>query len=124
MKYILLLSMMLLSVASCVIAQEEEEYKGKDLTMPEVVKATNPAYPEEARKNNIEGIVYVKALIGAKGDVKKVKISKSDNKVFDKSALDAIRNWKFKPGTVADKAVPIWVTIPVKYKLEKGEKKK
>jgi outer membrane biosynthesis protein TonB len=86
MKHLLLLSMMLLSIASYVIAQEEEEYKGKDLTMPAVVQATNPSYPEEARKKNIEGIVYVKALIGANGDVEKVKIAKSANKVFDQSA--------------------------------------
>jgi len=78
----------------------------------------NVVYPEEARKAGTEGKVFVMAYITEKGEVEKVKIEKSENKVFDNAAITAVKNTKFKSGMKDKKAVAAWVTIPIVFKLK------
>lgn len=75
-------------------------------------------YPEEARKANKSGEVYVDALISENGTVKEVKIKKSSDKIFDQAAINAMKKAKFKPGTKDKKPVETWITMPIKFKLK------
>jgi len=85
---------------------------------PEVVHRVEPAYPDLARKAGIEGMVVVKVLIGTKGDVEKVEIVKS-HPMLDDSAMDAAKQFKFKPGKQRDRFVKVWMTIPFTFRLKK-----
>ena len=78
----------------------------------------NVVYPEMARKGGIEGKVIVRALIDKKGKVLKTEIEKSDSKILDQSAINAIRKTKFTPATKDNKPFKFWVTIPVMFKLK------
>ncbi|UCF62993.1 MAG: energy transducer TonB [bacterium] len=85
---------------------------------PEVVHRVEPAYPDLARKAGIEGMVVVKVLIGTKGDVEKVEVVKS-HPMLDDAAMDAARQFKFKPGKQRDRFVKVWMTIPFTFRLKK-----
>jgi protein TonB len=74
-----------------------------------VIKHVNPVYPELAKKAGIEGMVVVKVLVNTKGDVEKAEIFKS-HALLDKAAIDAARQFKFKPGKQRDKYVKVWVS--------------
>jgi len=93
-----------------------------------VVERTNPVYPDSAKKKGLEGTVYVQVFVDTAGMPTKAKVVKSDNPLFDRPSLDAIRNWRFTPAQVGGKPVGVWVTVPFRYKLakdvEKTEKKK
>ncbi|HPI19575.1 MAG TPA: M56 family metallopeptidase [Candidatus Kapabacteria bacterium] len=93
---------------------ELDELPGCDLK--ELSK--NIVYPEDARKEGKEGKVFVSAYVNVKGEVEKVKIEKSDNTFFDKAAITAVKNTKFKPGMKDKKPVAAWVTIPINFKLK------
>jgi len=74
-------------------------------------------YPEEAKKNKVQGKVYVKAIINEKGDVEKVTIEKGENNLLEEAALKAIKATKFTPGELKGKKVKAEVVIPVMFKL-------
>ncbi|HEX7150952.1 MAG TPA: TonB family protein [Thermoanaerobaculia bacterium] len=57
-----------------------------------------PGYPEEARLRGWEDECVVRYVIGTNGRVKEASIIKHAQKdVFEKEALKAIRNWRFRP---------------------------
>jgi protein TonB len=85
---------------------------------PEVIKRVEPTYPDLARKAGIEGMVVVKVLISTKGDVEKVEVVKS-HPMLDDAAMDAAKQFKFKPGKQRDRFVKVWMTIPFTFRLKK-----
>lgn len=74
-------------------------------------------YPELARRARIQGMVYIRVLVGADGSVEQVKILQSDHMYLEAEALRAARNAKFTPGQQNGEAVRVWVVIPVSFKL-------
>jgi TonB family protein len=79
--------------------------------------AHNVVYPQSAKENKIEGTVFIKTVIDAKGDVSSTTVERSLNAECDKAAETAIKKTKFNPGIKNGKAVECKVTIPVKFKL-------
>jgi periplasmic protein TonB len=76
-------------------------------------------YPEIARKAGVEGRVYINVLIDEKGNVIDTKVLKSlGNNGCDEAAIAAIRSVKWTPAKQRDKAVKVWVGIPVVFKLK------
>jgi protein TonB len=58
----------------------------------------NPEYPMRARQRGIEGWVTIEFTISKAGTVQNPHILASHpRKIFDKSALQAIRKWKYNP---------------------------
>jgi protein TonB len=76
----------------------------------------SPAYPEWAREAGIEGRVVLHALVGRDGRVKRVSV-KRDVRGLTDSARDAIARWIFRPATFGGRPVPVWVEIPVDFRL-------
>ena len=79
-----------------------------------------PKYPRLARKRGIEGIALYEVWLDENGQqVKQVLISSSGATMLDKSALDAIKKWKFSPHTVGGQKMAHRVQIPVRFKLDR-----
>ena len=89
---------------------------------PEVIKQVKAIYPEAARKDSAQGTVWVKVLIDESGNVATVNVVKSDNKLFDKAAIDAVKQWAFHPALMKGNPVAVWVTIPFRFVLADGDK--
>jgi len=77
----------------------------------EPVKIVKARYPGLAIANGIQGQVVIRAHITESGDVDNVELVKSTDKSLDKAAMDAVRQWKFKPLVANGKAVSVWTTI-------------
>lgn len=84
---------------------------------PEEIKRVNPTYPELAKKAGIEGTVVVKVLVNTKGDIEKVEVLKS-HPLLDEAAIEAAKQFKFKPGKQRDRLVKVWVSIPFNFRLK------
>ena len=63
-------------------------------------------------------MVAVKVTINEKGLVEEVSVAKSSRVEFEKPALEAVRNWKFKPASKDGVAVKSRVVIPIKFAQE------
>ena len=76
-------------------------------------------YPDIARKAGIEGRVIVNVLVGTDGTVKDTKILRSlGHTGCDEAAVDAIKAIRWRPAKQRDRAVQVWVGIPVIFKLK------
>ena len=75
-------------------------------------------YPEIARRNNIEGMVVVQALIDRNGKVVRTMIVSSDNKVFEASAVEAVTQTVFTPAVQNKVPVAVWIQVPILYQLQ------
>lgn len=75
-------------------------------------------YPEAAKREGIEGKVYVLAFIDEKGNVANAKVIKGAGYGLDEAALDAVKQTKFTPGKQRGKPVKVQVTIPIVFKLK------
>jgi protein TonB len=89
------------------------------LAIPRYRENTHPVYPLIARIRGHEGIVILSVEIFADGSVGSLKIKKSSGyTVLDKSALEAVKTWKFEPGRKIGNPVVMWVDVPVKFVLK------
>ncbi len=75
-------------------------------------------YPEIAIKAQIQGKVYVMALVNENGGVDDVKVLKGIGGGCDEAAVEAVKATKFTPGQVKGKNVKVKVALPVVFKLK------
>ena len=81
-------------------------------------------YPPEAAKNNIQGRVIVQFVVDKTGEIGEVKVVRSVDKDLDKEAVRIIKTLpKFIPGRQNGRAVAVWYTLPVTFKLSSVRQK-
>ncbi|HLA26400.1 MAG TPA: energy transducer TonB [Syntrophales bacterium] len=77
-----------------------------------------PAYPLLARRRGYAGVVLLSAEILTDGSVGRVELKKpSGYELLDRSALLAVKGWKFSPGKKMGIPVTMWVDVPVRFEL-------
>lgn len=89
-----------------------------DIKPPRLIKKVDPVYPEEAKKERVEGIVILEATTDEQGDVAHVKVLKSKDPLLNEAAIDAVRQWKYEPFYIKGKPHGVVFTITVRFKLE------
>jgi TonB family protein len=75
-----------------------------------------PVYPPAAKKAKIQGKVVLDAVIGTDGNVENLRVI-SGPPELQQSALDAVRQWTYKPYLLNGDAVEVETTINVIYNL-------
>ncbi len=81
-----------------------------------LVKKTSPTYPPSALQMHIEGAVELVATISKSGDISSVKIA-AGNPQLARAAVDAVKQWKYKPYLLNGEPVEIQTQITVNFKL-------
>ena len=77
-----------------------------------------PVYPEIARNRGYEGVVLVAMEILPDGRVGNIKIKKSSGyAILDRSALEAVKPWKFEPARKQGKPFASWRERRIKFVL-------
>lgn len=114
------IALFLLTVAlvSALRAQDADGVYSKVDEPPAPLKTVKPTYPNELKRDGVEGLAAVSCVIDETGVVQSAKIVKSSNPGFERAALDAIVKWKFKPAKKDGKEVKVRVTIPFRFNLE------
>jgi len=87
-----------------------------DIMQKQILHKVPPVYPEEAKKAQIQGKVQLEAVIGKTGEVEQLKVI-SGPKELQQSALDAVRQWTYKPFLLNGEPVEVKTTINVTYSL-------
>ena len=89
-----------------------------DVMEGQLVHKVTPKYPVEAKEHRVQGTVVLKAVIDKEGDVSNLKVD-SGPKELQQSALDAVRQWKYKPYLLNGEPVAVTTTVNIKYSLSK-----
>jgi periplasmic protein TonB len=78
-----------------------------------------PTYPPEAGRTRIEGTVVLLAVIGKDGTVQDVRV-KSGLQVLAQAAIEAVKQWRYRPYLVNGEPVEIDSQITINFTLSKG----
>ncbi len=108
----------LMASANVISAQDKKDLDKQPVPvggMESILK--NIKYPEDAKKDKIEGKVLVRAFINENGVVTNVKIEEGNNKLLIDAALNAVKATKFTPGELKGKKVQAEVVVPIVFKL-------
>jgi len=81
-----------------------------------LIQKTAPVYPPIAKSARVSGIVELHATIGANGAVKNVYAVKGPE-MLRQAALDAVRNWRYKPYELNHQPIEVETTISVSFTL-------
>ena len=84
------------------------------------VRNAAATYPEQARRQGIEGSVMLRVHILASGRARAVQVaSSSGNGLLDAAAVDAATRSVYRPAqTASGQKVDSWVRIPYRFVLE------
>jgi TonB family protein len=82
-----------------------------------LISKVPPVYPEDAKKAKIQGKVVLNAIVGKDGAVENLTVV-SGPAALQQSALDAVRQWTYRPFLVDGQEVVVKTTITVIYELK------
>jgi TonB family protein len=81
-----------------------------------LLSAPRPQYPPLARTNHIEGNVALQATISKTGTVETLHVIKGPQPLLE-AAIDAVRDWRYKPYSVDGRPVEVTTTVYVDFSL-------
>ncbi len=93
-----------------------------DVTYPERIPESyvKPAYPEIARKAKIEGMVILQVIVRRDGTIGNITVLRSPSARlgFEESAIDAVKQWRYKPAMQSGRPVDVYLTVQVAFELK------
>ena len=78
-----------------------------------------PNYPGLAKQARIQGSVVLQATIGKDGSIQNLRVQ-SGHPMLTQAAIDAVRQWKYKPYMLNGEAVEVETTVQVNFTLSGG----
>jgi TonB family protein len=89
---------------------------GGDVQSPVPIYKVEPEYPQDAKADKRIGTVIVSVVINTEGLTESANVVQGDSGMAAK-ALEAVRQWRFRPGTKDGQPVPVQAMIEVNFKL-------
>lgn len=110
-------AVLLLAAAALAFAQPPRE---AETASPVVIHKVEPQYTPEARERGIEGTVVLYAEIGRDGKATHIRVLHSLGYGLDEKAIEAVKQWVFKPGVKFGRTVSTASSIAVKFRIPPG----
>jgi protein TonB len=76
-----------------------------DVKAPVVIRRVQPVYPKLAINARMNGTVIVECIIDKTGRVREAHVLQSTSTLFNQSALEAVQQWQFAPGSLHGNAI-------------------
>ncbi len=90
---------------------------GGGVTPPTVIQRIEPQYSEEARKARYQGTVVLEAIVRRDGTCDILRIVRSLGFGLDENAIQALKQWRFRPGMRNGVPVDVALNIEVNFNL-------
>jgi protein TonB len=84
---------------------------------PEVIHKEEPEYSDEARKAHWEGVVVIRIDVDVDGRPTNIQVVRSVGLGLDEKAVEAVRNWRFRPALAGNQPVVAPAMIEVGFRL-------
>lgn len=82
---------------------------------PKATSAPDPKFPDLPADAEPRGTVVMLIGVSAKGRVEPVRVLRSDEAAFEKTAVTTVKKWKFKPAEKDGHPVPVQITVEMKF---------
>ena len=81
-----------------------------------LIRKVAPIYPPEAKESKVTGTVVLRIEIDTTGAVQKPQVI-SGNTMLQQSALDAVKQWRYRPYKLNGEPVEVETTVNIVYSL-------
>lgn len=91
---------------------------GGRVMMAKLTHQVTPVYPPLARQARVEGTVQLQAFIGRDGRIRDLQVT-SGHPLLIQAAVDAVRQWVYRPTTLNGSPVEVLTTVDVNFTLKR-----
>lgn len=92
---------------------------GNGVAAPRLIHEVKPGYTSDAMRARIQGTVRLQAIVSTDGTVSSARVIRSLDPTFglDQEAVKTVKQWRFAPGTLAGRAVPVLIEVELTFTL-------
>ncbi len=90
---------------------------GENVSAPTVISRSTPGYTTEGRRAKRQGTVVLSVVVDPQGNVSEMRVVQGLGYGLNEKAAEAVRAWKFKPGTRDGVPVAVLITVAVAFRL-------
>jgi len=87
------------------------------LVLPVLVSKTEPEYTEEARRAKLQGTVMLRIEVDEHGYAQNISVRQNLGLGLDERAMEAVKRWRFRPGTIGGKPAVTSALVEVNFRL-------
>lgn len=91
---------------------------GGGVSEPIVIHEVQPEFSEEARRAKFPGVVTVNLIVDTKGMPQNVHVIQGVGMGLDEKAIEAVKQYRFKPAMENGQPVPVYVNVVVSFQIE------
>ncbi|MFI5116102.1 MAG: energy transducer TonB [Terriglobales bacterium] len=111
---------MLIALLACRMTAQtnppQQVQVGQTVSQGLLVYKVQPTYPRLARQARAQGTVVLHAVIGKDGTIEELSVI-SGHPLLTQAAVDAVKQWRYKPYLLNGEPVPVQTTINVNFEL-------
>jgi len=87
------------------------------LEQADLIHRVNPVYPPLAKQTRVQGIVVLEATISKDGAIESLRVV-SGHPLLSQAALDAVKQWRYRPLVLNGEPTDVITTITVTFTLQ------
>lgn len=91
---------------------------GAEIAAPERVGHVAPAYPSEARRARVQGVVVLEAIVAENGLVRDARVLRGVHPDLDKAARRAVLQWQYRPTVHSGLPASVRLVVTVRFQLQ------
>jgi len=107
----------MLQTAGGKVAQQTPLHGGDSALPPVLIRSADPVYTEAARKAKLSGNVEISLRVDKKGNPSHIRVVRGMGMGLDQKAVEAVRQYKFKPATQNGKPVAVDLFVDVNFQI-------
>jgi len=92
-------------------------HPGGGVSNPVLIYAPDPEFSDEARRAKYQGVCVVGLIVDAQGNPQRVRIVRPLGMGLDEKAMEAVRQYKFRPAMYKGHPVPVEINIEVNFRI-------
>jgi len=90
---------------------------GGGVSAPSVIHSVQPEFTEEARQSQFQGTCSIQLIVDAQGNPQNVHVTKHLGMGLDEKAIEAVRQYRFKPAMYDGHPVAVQIVVEVEFHL-------
>jgi len=89
---------------------------GDAIIQPRPLRKVDPGRPEDPELAQLRGLVVLYAVIRKDGGIDRIRVVRSLNPVLDERAIEALKQWKFKPAQLGENSIEVQALFGVPFR--------
>jgi protein TonB len=90
---------------------------GNGVSAPQVIYSVDPEFSDEARRAKYQGVCIVSVIVDRQGNPQNVHVARSLGMRLDEKAVEAVKQYKFKPAYYQGRPVAVEIDVVVNFRI-------